>query len=1243
MPSPLHSRVASLSSRHRALLEDTLERPSLRAIGPRPQGGEVPLSSQQMSLWLAQQMLPGVPFLNNCLAFRLRGPLDVPRLEDSLRRLLERHAALRLRFPAGRQGPVQELLEPDQVAPMTVETCSESQVLARLESDAAIPFDLENGPSFRCRLLRLGADDNVLALICHHLVSDSWSKAIMVRELSGQAADASIDYLDYAVWQAAQPTGPEVGPYRPVRLPLATRSGRCGLVEIAWSETRLTRLRQAALTLDVTPFTLAMAAFALLLRRYGVDDDMVVPISLAGRSLPEVHAVVGNFVYLAPLPLTLRATDSVRMLLRQIAEASARAQDLTPAQAAAAWARPVTLLPVTFNFDNVGSPALQIEGVQAEPFLDRTISDGVELGFELAVGSKAAALRVMYDDGWLDAGGARSLARHYENLLDAISSGPTLRIGEVRMLDDSETGRIARWSEGPRGEATREGMVERFGHVTKRQPQALAVIDGEVRLTYEELDSRSSAVAAALADRGVRAGEPVGTLLPRSWSAIVAWLGILKCGAVYVPLAWAAPSQFATIVKRLGIGVVLDDTHDFTKVAERAAVTAIRDQPAAILHTSGTTGVPKAIAIEQSAVMNLVLTWRGHGIETSDGIVHACDASFDLAIMDIWGALLNGARCVILGEDELLSSTAWAKAVEAGGTVAMLTPSVWRRLLTSPPPAFNRIHLLVSSGEVMPADLAARMLEVWSPRRLVNAYGPTETTTFSTWYEGTTPLPTLETMPIGRPLANTSLRVLDRDGQWAPPLAPGELYIGGAGLANGYLHDPERTRERFVELEGQRFYRTGDIVRWLPDGLLQWLGRADTQLKLFGHRIEPIEIENALCAHAEVVAVAVVPVLAGDQPHLVAHYTTRHGAALPARQLRAFLLEKLPSWMIPQRFAHVAHIELNAHGKVERGGLVPIAVSPPGVEASLSRLEDELLTIWRDVFKLEGIGAEDDFFELGGTSLTALQLLDVVQMAYGRSISLRELFEASTVRALAARLEEQAATGDRRPMVRFEGPSQARPIFLTCLTSPVGMVPLARRLAATRTACILHPLATSAATTERIDVTELAERYVEQVRGVQAQGPYHLAGFCGGGLLAYETARILRQAREEVACLFLIDAVPRIGGLNRARMIVENVGMGRWRRPRPALAASASEQPLVRLEAAAVEAVSRYRPARYDGDAHVYVSADERPLYLHRARRSWSRYITGRLVMHETPAAHEQMLVEPELSRLVRYIVDAID
>ncbi|HYR11223.1 MAG TPA: amino acid adenylation domain-containing protein, partial [Longimicrobium sp.] len=1059
------------------------DRPALPPIVPLPRDGEAPLSFGQERLWYLDRVEPGKAAYNVAAVARLSGALDVPALERAVGEIQRRHEALRTVFRE-RDGGAVQAIAPFTGLTLPVEDLSalgadeaEAEAQRRVDAEAALPFDLATGPLFRPRLLRLADGEHVLMMSMHHALSDGWSMDVLYRELSeiytafvegreSPLAEPALQYADYAAWQQAHVRGPwlEEGVAwwkerlagAPALLELPTDHPRpavqtyVGAREtIAFPLELAERLETLARREGGSLYMVLLAAFQTLLGRYAGMDDVVVASPIAGRTRGEVQDVIGFFTNTLVLRTDLSGDPRFGELLRRVREVtlSAYEHQEVPLEQVVRAVHPGRSLAHAPVFQvmfvlQTGGAGPELPGISAR--ISETHPGTAKLDLTLSITREADGLSgyLEYGTDLFEAATVQRMVGHLRTLLEQVSTDADLPLSRVQLLDDAERALVVgEWNRTDAAYPSESTIHQLFQAQVERTPDAAAVVFNGETLTYAQLDARANRLANHLRRMGVRPEVRVAVCLEPGAEMIVSVLAVLKAGGAYVPLDPASPvERLRMMLADSGVAAVLTQDSlrgtlpvpDGVRVlsvdgaaAEIAAESADRPESGAgprtlayVIYTSGSTGTPKGAGVEHRSACNLIPELvRVLALEPGSRSLLLAPLHFDASVAEIFSALAAGAALYLPDATEAVPGPEMLALLRREGiTHTKFTPSALSALPAAELPA---LATLVVGGEACTAELVER----WGAgRRFVNVYGPTEATVRVT---AAVCAPGEGTPPIGRPLANTRLYVLDAAGEPAPVGVPGELYIGGVQLARGYLGRAAMTAERFIPdpfaMEaGGRLYRTGDRVRWLADGTLEYQGRLDAQVKIRGYRIELGEVDATLRRHAAVRDCAVVARedAPGDR-RLVAYVV---GDA-DAEALRAHLRRSLPEYMVPAAFVAVDVLPLTANGKLDRRALpAPEYAAQEHYVAPRTPTEEVLAGIWAQLLGREQVGIHDDFFQLGGHSLLATRLVWRMGDVFGTEVSVRAVLEAPTIAQLAERVEAARKADAPRlaPIVRVE-------------------------------------------------------------------------------------------------------------------------------------------------------------------------------------------------------------------------------
>jgi amino acid adenylation domain-containing protein len=1034
-------------------------------------------------------------------------------------------------------------------------------VRQRAAEHARLPFDLARGPLLRVVLLRLDAGVHVVLVCLHHTISDGWSLEILLREIAVLYASAAagidagtapaspapalpelpIQYTDFACWQREGALAGELDAQlaywqrqlagAPTVLELATDRQRPavpdlrgGVTTLSWPADLAGGLRELALRHGATPFMVLLGVLAALLARHGAQEDLLVGTLVAGRHRPETEGLIGFFANTLVLRADASGDPPFADLLARVREATLGAfahQDvpferLVEQLAPERSLRHMPLFQVLLVLQNVAPAVVEIPGLTLTPLPAPTGVTRLDLGITAVLTEDGLQLAAEYSAELFDAPTVRRLLARFGLLAAAAAAAPELRLSALSTLPESERHQLlAEWGQGDAGLAGDPGLEQLhrlFEAQVARGPRRVALVYGQERVSYRDLNRRANALARRLRALGVGPERTVGLLMERRPALVAAILAVLKAGGAYLPLAADSPAdRLAFVLADAGVGLVLADAvlaprlaasglqvldpetgglHTAGAAATSATSEACRlatlesrpvsvasaggeGEPAAdldagleggagpanlcyVIYTSGSTGRPKGVMVPHGAV-SATLRWRlaRFGLSPADRVLQNIAFTFDPSIWQIFGALLSGARLVLVPPGGHQDFAGLVRAIAREGvTITDLAPSMLRAFLDQDGlDACGSLRLLFAGGEALAPELAGRFAERFPDAELYNIYGPTEAAIDASTCR-CRPRPAATTMPIGRPIWGKHLVVLGSDLEPVPIGVPGELFIGGPALARGYLGRPDLTAERFVPDAfgsrmgaatqdsrmgaaaraagdpGARLYRTGDLVRYLADGLLEFVGRVDRQVKVRGFRIELGEIEAALTRHPRVrEAVALVRRDRNGEPLLAAWFAPGWPSA--EAELRLDLAERLPGYMVPAALVGVAALPRTASGKVDGEALPDLGDPASGaMHASLqshfvppaSALERTLAAIWQELLGADRVGIEDNFFDRGGHSLLLVRLQARIQQALGREVPLVDLFSYPSIGSLAAHLSSGPSADGADGAVSAAGP-----------------------------------------------------------------------------------------------------------------------------------------------------------------------------------------------------------------------------
>jgi amino acid adenylation domain-containing protein len=1060
----------------RALLGKSSPAANHNGIKPRGQDSPAFLSFAQERLWFLDQWNSASSFYNVPIAVRLIGDLDAPALQKSLAAIVERHEVLRSAFPAVDGRPVQSVRPVDEIALPLTDLSGLSAKVREQEAgrialeEASRPFDLSIGPLVRTSLLKLGTQEHILLLTLHHIATDGWSRGVLMRELGAlYSAFAKgepnplpklpIQYSDYAAWQRATLQGEalerEIAYWRP------QLAGAPALLDLPADRPRPAaqsfcgaRLRQRfplaladslnALSgeANVTFFMTLLGAFAVLLYRYTGQDDLVVGTPIANRTRTEIEGLIGFFSNTLALRVRMGGDPSFREVLSRVRETALGAyghQDL-PFEKLVEELQPerslshAPLFQVMFMLTNPYGISPELPGLKIEPIeVDRSIAKmDLLMGVERQEG--ALLVTIEYNTDLFDTDRMERLLGHYGTLLEGIVANPDERISAIALLTEAERYQILFDWNDTQVDYLRELCIhDLFEAQARATPDAIALEYGPDRLTYRELDEEANKLAHYLRERGVGLDVPVGLCMERSLQMLIGMLAILKAGGAYVPIDPQYPADRisfqlqdakAALVLTQGdpisglaeSGVPVVRVDDLGPLPERKEAPKGSSHPAAgayVIYTSGSTGRPKGVVMTHSALANL-LHWQLGQTPEPARTLQFTSIGFDVSFQEIFSTWLCGGTLILVNEEVRRDPPALLRVIDEARIERLFMPfAVLQHLALAADAPVRSLRQVITAGEqLQKTEELTAFLERMPGVTLSNQYGPTEAHVVTAYLMEGSPADWPLSPPIGKPIGNDTIYILDARMQPAPVGVAGELYIGGTGVARGYLNRPDMTAEKFVPdpfsaFPGARLYRTCDLCRYLSDGNIEFLGRIDHQVKVRGFRIELGEIESVLMAHPDVKEAVVLA--RQDNPgekRLVAYLSAVGNVAINNSALREYLRGKLPDYMVPSAFVAVDHLSLNSNGKVDRKALPApdTDLFSEGFVGPRNAIEESLAQVWSELLHVDGIGVHSNFFELGGHSLLATRVTSRIRSAFGVELPISALFESPTIAGLADRI-----------------------------------------------------------------------------------------------------------------------------------------------------------------------------------------------------------------------------------------------
>jgi aspartate racemase len=1193
----------------------------------------------------------------------------------------------------------------------------EARRLAVIE--ARRPFDLSRDYPLRVVLVRIDDDEHWLLLTMHHIVSDGWSLGIFTRELSNiydalasnqviHLSELPIQYADFAEWQREWLQGEVLEEHldywlkslagAPAMLKLPTdhprpaqQSFNGASVSFKLSQKLSQALSGFSQRQGVTLFMTTLAAFQTLLFRYTAQEDIVVGTPIAGRNREEIEGLIGFFVNTLAVRTDVSGNPTFRQLLGRVKEVALGAfahQDL-PFEKLVEELNPERdvshspVFQVMFGMQNVPreTPALNGLAITRVPLPSVT----AKFDLTLFVSETATGLNLWleYNTDLFEEATILRMLRHFEHLLEAVVTDPDQPILRLPLLTEAERAGLLTAQNANASDFPKQSIHAAFETHVEKTPNAVAVVSEQGKLTYAELDRRANQLARHLQKSGVGRGELVGLCIERSPEMLVSLLGILKTGAAYLPLDPSYPHERLSLMLADGkIKVLLTlkrlqenlPAHtaktvfidaDWKMIARENAghfnSAATTDDLAYVMYTSGSTGKPKAVAVTHQSVLRLVKQTNYARLGADEVFLQFAPLAFDASTFEIWGSLLNGAQLVLMPPG-LVSLSQLGEAIKRNGvTTLWLTAGLFQQMVETELESLRGLRQLLAGGDALPVAHVEQVARELKDCQLINGYGPTENTTFTCCYPVQRGERFAGTVPIGFPVSNTQVYILDAELEPVPVGVVGELYTGGAGLAIGYLNDAALTAERFVpnpfsNVFGARLYRTGDYARFKADGSIEYMGRIDHQVKLRGHRIELTEIEGALKQHATVRdAVVVMRRSEHGNKHLIAYVIANSPESKLSGELKNALKQSLPDYMVPSYFLFLEEFPLTSNGKIDRRALpLPPETRPELEEAPIAPrddLEARLARIWERVLEVKSVGVRDNFFDLGGHSLLAVRLVSEIEKELGQRLPLVSFFQGATIEYLAGLLRQDVRSISWPTLVEIQTGGSKAPLI--CVSMPnvnaLGYRTLARYLGNDQPVFGLQ-----AQYPEDLDgehsqaaVDSIATEYLEALRAVQPNGPYQFIGLCRGAHIAFEMARRLECEGHEIAFLGVIDTWVMENTFNFVWQVKYYARRFAWR----ALLGLKNKLSIVKKKAEnSVDKTGNglpkqkpikvyfpgpgYVPASYGGRISVFRARRQPRNRIRDLHLGWSKLAKGGVDVHFIPGDHSNVLKEPHVQGL---------
>ncbi|WP_081481590.1 non-ribosomal peptide synthetase [Paenibacillus elgii] len=1136
---------------------------------------DYPVSSAQKRMYILSQLEGGETSYNMPGVMTIEGTLDRVKFEEAFHKLILRHETLRTSFDIRNGEPVQ-LIHRDVDFKVEYERCSEAEAQAYIRAFFR-QFDLKRAPLLRVGLIEVNHSRHILLFEMHHIVSDGVSMGNLMKELvrfyRGEELPAlRIQYKDYSAWQRAGissewmrqqeaywlDTFKEDLPVLDIPTDYArpaTRSFSGDMLEFRIDRQRSEELRKLAAQTGSTLYMVLLAVYTVFLSKYSGQEDIIVGTPIAGRRHAELEPIIGMFVNTLAIRSHPAKEKPFLAYLEEVRDIALKAfenqdypfEELVDRLDVQRDTSRNPLFNAMFVLQNMDLGSLDLDGLQMKPYPGRHSVAKFDLTLNAAEEGDQIVCNLEYADRLFKKETIERMAKHFIQLIDAMLENPKAELKSIETITAQEKTQILTLFNDTTVDYPKEKTIHRlFEEQAARLSEQVAVVSGDERITYGDLNKKANQLARRLRADGVQADEPVGLIVERSIDMVIGMLGILKAGGAYVPMDSTFPMErirYMVEDSAAKLVVVHEESPEYGSLSAR--LVALNDpnlrkedsfnlvevsgpnDMAYVIYTSGTTGKPKGVMVEHRNVTRLVKNTNYVELNEQTRILQTGAVVFDASTFEIWGALLNGGQLCLTTSDNILDGRRLKQVIQQYGINTMwLTSPLFNQLSQQDNQLFAGLQTLLVGGDELSVPHINHVLRNNPSLTIVNGYGPTENTTFSTTHavvgEQT------HTVSIGRPIHNSTAYVVDEENRLQPIGVWGELIVGGDGVARGYRNKPELTKLSFIESpfrEGERCYRTGDLARWREDGTLEYKGRADQQVKIRGYRIELAEVEAELLKLTGVrEATVIVRTDEAGQKYLCAYFAS--DAPQTVTGLRDLMSQVLPGYMVPSYFVQMEKLPLTVNGKIDRSALPePEGEMKSGVEYVSARtpMERQLANIWRDVLGVEPIGVKDNFFEIGGHSLKVLQLIQKINMETGIDMPFRVVFENSSLEQMADTLQNlsfnKLEQGDDHKIIKL---NENGLLNVFCFPPLVGYgISFSQMAKQLEGHCIVYALEFIE---DYADRETMLDSYIDSVLSIQEKSPYVFLGYSLGGSLAFEVAKAMEKRGYEVSDIVMVDS-----------------------------------------------------------------------------------------------------------------------
>lgn len=1164
-----------------------------------------PLSSAQKRIFILQNLEPDSIAYNIPSILILNGKVNKEKIEDIIKKIINRHEAFRTSFKIIDENFVQKIWE--EVDFRIIHKRIEDETNVEIEINKFIKaFNLEKAPLLRVALIEQNSQKHILMIDMHHIISDGASSEIIIEEFirlysDEELSNKMLEYKDYAVWQNSQISQNKIenqGEYwksvlygdLPV-LKLDSDFTRPSIqsfegesFDFYIDEYLIADLRRLVRENDATLFMVLLAGFKVLLYKYSGQEDIIVGTPVSGRNRTELLNIVGMFVNVLAIRSNPRGDKTFKNFLGELKKITVDAfdnqdfqfEELIEVLNVRRDTSRNPIFDVMFSIENIESKNISIDSVEIEDYKRENTISKFDLTLNAVENTDNIYFSFEYCKKLFRKDTIERMANHYINILKSITNKPDIELDKLDILTDIEKELFIDTNTNLCEYPKDKTFYMLFEEQVERTPEKIAVVYKDKVLTYRELNAKANQLARHLRNIGVESESKVGILLDRGLDMIVAVIGVMKSGGAYIPLDESYPEERINFIlndcQAMALivngnlyhslefsGNIIDiyDDNISKNDQENLVPISFYNNLIYIIYTSGTSGNPKGVMLEHRNITNIAFAWKeDYKLEEMDvNVLQFASFSFDVFCGDLCRALLNGGKLSICSTEERSDIKALYNIIENQKiTIFESTPSLIVELMkyihkNNLP--LNNLKLLILGSDVCKMEDFKRINNQFGKNiRILNSYGLTETAIDSSFFEmrNSKVLNSIN-VPIGRPMKNNKFYILDKNLNYLPLSVSGELYIGGEGVARGYVNNEALTSEKFIQnpfVKGEMLYKTGDLARWILDGNVEFIGRKDNQVKIRGFRIEISEIENILMTYNGIEEAAVIPVECNNDIYLYAYYSAQ--IDINTQKVKEFLLDIIPSYMIPSYFIQLEKIPLNSNGKIDRKALAKLdkrIERGREYEASRNDIEEKLVKIWREVLCLDKISINDNFFHIGGHSLKAISLVLKINEEFSDEVSIREIFKAPTIKELAKYIKGSGIEGkeykNTNVVVLKKGSEEAENLFVIHDgTGDIGgYIEFCNSINGDFNCLGIRAEKLENYTPKNCSVEEIAEKYIKVIRRIQPQGKYNIVGWSTGGVIAFEMIRQLEQINKQVGIVVLFDSMLEMENIEKDRFTLE--------------------------------------------------------------------------------------------------------